>query len=159
VHFLNLLYPTFASFRDKVCDNEHYSAQTKQAGLVVTLWSRIRELQGSTLDWDAVCPHWGSRGTPQHFRENYRTVTTDWVTAILLLVLASTVILGPESHGTHARVLLSENRQSLWVYTRTTWLRWWIGRDQEGSSRGLMDVRTFPVFAWKHWGKSLKASE
>jgi hypothetical protein len=46
---------------------------------------------------------------------------TDCLTAKLLLALASTVILGSESHGTHYHILLSDGSGSIQTSPRLAW--------------------------------------
>jgi hypothetical protein len=50
----------------------------------------------------------GSALNSSNCRENCLCWLTDWLNTNLLLVLASRVILGSESHGTHDHILLSD---------------------------------------------------
>jgi hypothetical protein len=47
---------------------------------------------------------------------NPRNGECDWLTAKLLLALASTAIMGSESHGAHDHILLSDGSGSLRIF-------------------------------------------
>jgi uncharacterized membrane protein YkvI len=70
---------------------------------------QILRVQGRRL----ACPPSSRLATMRIDQQNWWKESAVYLTAKLLLALASTVILGSESHGTHDLILLSDGSGSL----------------------------------------------